>query len=163
MRTEKELFALINESHKEDGVTFVCGVSIQRMISETEAEVVRSAFSMNAAIQIHVTDMWTVVDIIFEDYLDYDYLQILDVCNDYIQLQKDTSQESMALVLTVTPLGDYDFFLSGVDGFWSYYTEEPTELVHGLRFIFQHDQMAGYELNSETVELMLKQVTRELT
>jgi len=162
MRTEKEFFELINESHKEEGAMFVCGVSIQRMISETEAEVVRSAFSMDASIRIHVTNIWTVVDVIFEDYLNYDYLQILDVCNDYIQRQGNSLQEPLSLVLTVTPLGDYDFFLSGVDGFWSYYTEEPTELVHGLRFIFQHDQIAGYELDSETVELMLKEAAGEL-
>ena len=162
MRSEKEIFELLEGIIAEEKSSVACGITIQRMKSEAEPEAIRTAFSLEAAIKSHITELWTVVDVVFDDCLHYDYLQMLAVCEDYVELQKGKPLERMSLVLTLTPLGEYDFFFAGVDGFWAYYTDKATEPCHGLRFIFWKEQFAGYELKPGAVEEMIAGAIDEL-
>lgn len=86
MQDELELFEAIEGVDETGSAKAACCVLIQKSGIELEAEAVSSACTMNAVLSICMTDVWTVVDLHFEDRLDYDLLQMSQVCKDYVDM-----------------------------------------------------------------------------
>ena len=146
-------------------VKAACSVSIHREVPGQEPEVVASAFTMNAVVSICITSVWVVVDLRFSDRLDYDLFQMLQVCMDYMEMLKgETVNDSQYpdLVLSIAPVGEYEQFIIGRNGFWSLMSDGLEKYCDTLRFIFPREQFGAYELTEEAVEQMIAESSEEV-
>lgn len=142
-----------------------CSVSVHRETQGQEPEVIASAFTMNAVISVCITPMWAVVDLRFLDWMDYDLFQMLQVCTDYVELTKSDAgngSQYPELVLSIAPLGEYEQFVIGRNGFWSLMSEKLEEQCNTLRFIFPREQFGAYELTEDAVEQMIEEASQEV-
>lgn len=142
-----------------------CSVGIHREMPGQEPEVVASAFTMNAVVSICITPVWVVVDLRFSDRLDYDLFQMLQVCMDYMEMLKgETVNDSQYpdLVLSIAPVGEYEQFVIGRNGFWSLMSDRLEKYCDTLRFIFPREQFGAYELTKEAVEQMIEEASEEV-
>lgn len=165
MQDELELMRAVEGVDATGNAKAVCCVLIQKRDTELEPETISSACTMDAVLSSCTTDVWAVVDLQFEEELDYDLLQMTQVCEDYVDLVKErdeSDRKQLSLVLSITPVGEYDFFLIGMDGFWSLMAVEPGGECSILRFIFLKERFGAYELSAEVMEQMLEELIQEL-
>lgn len=72
-----------------------CSLTIQRIIAEEDTEVILSVGTQDAEVSVYSTLLWIIVDLRFEDRLDYDYLQFAQVCMEYLELVNDSENEPL--------------------------------------------------------------------
>ena len=165
MQNEMELLKSI-EGMDETGVPkAACSVSIQREMPEQEPEIMESAFTMDAEVFFCITEVWAVVDIHFENRLNYDLFQFLQVCKEYAELVRvDTEMDEQLpmLVLSIAPLGEYEQFVIGRNGFWSLTSQDLENCCDTIRFIFPRQRFGAYELTEEAVEQMIEETEKEI-
>lgn len=143
----------------------VCNVSIQCSATEQEPEVVDSAFTMDAEVAFCITKEWAVVDLCFEDHLSYSLFQVVQTCKRYteaVRTEAERGEELPALVLSMAPLGEYEQFVIGRNGFWSLMARELEDYCDTIRFIFPREQFGIFELEEETVERMIEDAEKEV-
>ena len=119
----------------------VCNLSIQQW-NGAEWITITEKNTRDAVVSVYMTEVWLAMDLEFEDRLDYDYLQMAQVCQEYVKMTKVGKKDEMmpvGLVLTLAPIGDYDYVLIGRNGFWSYMPERADGYCHVLRFIFSKE------------------------
>ena len=139
-----------------------CSLTIQRIISEEDTEVILSVGTQDAEVSVYSTPLWMIVDLRFEDRLDYDYLQFAQVCMEYLELANDSENELLSLVLSLTPLGEYNYFVTGVSGAWNFQPDTPDGEYNTIRFIFIKECFGVYELTDEAMEDMIEEAGLEM-
>ena len=159
-----EILQMMEGKDETGAARAVCNVSIRKAVSETEWETVEEKSTLEALVSVCVTDVWVVVDLEFEDRLDYDYLQMAQVCMDYADMVRvgETDKELADLVLAITPIGEYDYVLIGRNGFWSFMPERPEGYCNTIRFIFPREQVGMYEILESGVEQMVTEAEKEV-
>ena len=143
----------------------VCNVSIQCSVAGQEPEVVDSAFTMDAEAAFCITKEWAVVDLCFEDHLSYSLFQLVQTCKRYTEAVRTEAEAEDALpvlVLSMAPLGEYEQFVIGRNGFWSLVAQELEDYCDTIRFIFPREQFGVFELEEEAVESMIADVEKEM-
>lgn len=160
MEYEKDYISAVEGVDELGNARAVCSLTLQRSVDELQSEVIQSVATMDAEIFIFFTKLWVAVDLKFEDNLDFAYLQMAQVCMDYAKFQKEEA-ESMSLVLAITPLGEYDFFLVGVEGIWCFQSDKPEGICNTIRFIFMKQCFGTYELTTEAMEQMILEAGME--
>ena len=155
-----EILQMLEGKDETGASRAVCNVSIRKAVSETEWETISEKNTMDAVVSVYATDVWLAVDLEFEDRLDYDYLQMAQVCMDYLDMVRvgEADNGQADLVLALTPIGEYDFVLVGRNGFWSFMPERPDGYCNTIRFIFPREQVGMYELSESGVEQMIAEV-----
>lgn len=68
----------------------------------------------------------------------------------------------LSLMLSITPKGEYDFFLMGMDAAWSFMPEKPEGMCNAIRFIFVREKFGAYEFGEEAVKQMIEEAAEEL-
>ena len=119
MEKSRVLFEALEGKDELGTPKSACFLTVQRIISEEDTEVILSVGTQDAEVSVYSTPLWMIVDLRFEDRLDYDYLQFAQVCMEYLELAKDSDTEPLSLVLSLTPLGEYNYFVTGVSGAWN--------------------------------------------
>lgn len=141
----------------------VCNVSIQSSVAGQEPEVVDSAFTMDAEVLFCITEEWVVVDLCFEDHLSYSLFQLVQTCKRYTEAVRAEAEDALpVLVLSMAPLGEYEQFVIGRNGFWSLMARELEDYCDTIRFIFPREQFGVFELEEEAVESMIADVEKEM-
>lgn len=143
----------------------VCNVSIQRSVAGQELEVVDSAFTMDAEVLFCITKEWVVVDLCFEDHLSYSLFQMVQTCKRYteaVPTEAEAEDALPVLVLSMAPLGEYEQFAIGRNGFWSLMARELEDYCDTIRFIFPREQFGVFELEEEAVERMIEDAEKEV-
>lgn len=118
-----ELVQMLEGKDESGAARAVCNVSIRKVASDTEWELVEEKNTLDAVVSVCAAGVWIVVDLKFEDRLDYDYLQIAQVCMQYADMARagDNDDElQVDLLLSMTPIGEYDYLFIGSNGFWSF-------------------------------------------
>lgn len=161
MRNERDLVSLIEGNDESGKPKAACCVMIQGYERENEPEEVTSFCTTEAVVSIMTTDLWSVVDLTFEDDLDYDLIQMWQVCKEYSKLVQE-EEKRVSLVLSVTPLGNYDFFMVGMGGGWSLLADEPGMGCNGIRFMFLKDRFGVYELSDKEMKIMIEEAALEM-
>lgn len=77
-----------------------CSLTIQRIVLEEDTEVIMSVGTQDVEVSVYSTPLWMIVDLRFEDRLDYDYLQFAQVCMEYLELVNESENEPLSLVLS---------------------------------------------------------------
>lgn len=166
MWNEMELLQEIEGIDETGEPKGACCVSIHRILLDGEAESIASAATMNAEISVCLTGIFAVIDLRFIDPLDYDLLQMVDTCKTYMEMVRqewESGRAPFSLVLSVTPLGEYNSFLVGTDGFWSIMPDQVNGECNTLRFIFERERFGVYELSEDAVEDMIEEAEAELS
>lgn len=120
------------------------------------SEIAKLAYIRNASVKVRLTRDYVVVDLGFEDSDEFDYLQALELCKEFTpvtddcKLEENTSSD-LSLVLFITPKGEYDFLLMGVDGTWSFIPENPEEMCRTIQLIYVRKKFKIYK-PEETVK-----------
>lgn len=143
----------------------VCNVSIQRGTNDSDIIVEAGCNTMNAVVSMCAAKVWVMVDLRFENSLDYDLIQITKLCADYVQMVKNEMgkyNKPLSLVVSLTPAGEYDALIIGRDGFWSLIPSEAGGEPDTIRFIFMAEDFGAYELSEDAVEQMIGEVCMEL-
>lgn len=143
----------------------ICNVSIQSSVQGQEPEVVDSAFTMDAEVAFCITKEWAVVNLCFEDHLSYSLFQVVQTCKRYTEAVRTEAENREALpvlVLSLAPLGEYEQFVIGRNGFWSLMARELEDYCDTIRFIFPREQFGIFELEEEAVESMIADVEKEI-
>ena len=143
-------------------VRALCSVSVQMEMSETEPEVISSAFTKDAVVSFYLTPSWVSVDLKFSDHLDFDLFQMVQVCKEYSEKNRTDAGLQSDLVLSICPKGEYEQFIIGRNGFWSLMAESVEKHCDIIRFIFPREQFGVYEFAEETVEQLIVEATEEL-
>lgn len=163
MMSEVELIQAIEGADETGAARAACCISVIKNSAERDPEAVSSAATLEAVVSICLTEKWAVVDLQFPEPLDYDFLRMAQVCKEYEDaLRKADENISYSLVLSLAPAGDYDFFLVGGDGFWSFMASDPTAESDTIRYLFPQDRFGAYELEADAVEEMIEEVTGEI-
>lgn len=153
------------EGKDETGVArAVCNLNIQQW-NGAEWVTITEKNTRDAVVSVYVTDVWVAVDLEFEGRLDFDYLQMAQVCQEYAEMTRVGEQDKMlpvGLVLTLAPIGDYDYVLIGRNGFWSFMPDRAEGYCRVIRFIFPKGQCGIYELMENSVEQMIKEAVSDL-
>ena len=72
-------------------------------MSETEPEVISSAFTKDAVVSFYLTPLWVAVDLKFSDHLDFDLFQMVQVCKEYSEKIRIDAGLQSELVLSICP------------------------------------------------------------
>ena len=135
---------------------------------EGDAPVIRDLVHMqDACVSVSMTSDFAVVDLAFENHIDYEYLQAGELCRGYmamtdVGMPAESEGELLSLVLSVVPKGEYDLFLMGMDAAWCFMPKEPDGLCSVIRLIFLREKLGVYEFTEEAVERMIEEVGKEL-
>lgn len=133
---------------------------------EYEPEVCGAVYMSDAVLSVSFTSDFAVVGLRFEDCVDFDFLRAEDLCRKYDDLADAGSLEGekmdYSLVLSVVPKGEYDTFIVGLDGIWSFVSEKPGGVCHTIRLVFAREKFGAYEFGKETVEDMIGEVIQEV-
>ena len=162
MKKNRVLFEALEGRDELGTPKAACSLTIQRIIAEDDTEVVRSVSTQDAEVSVYSTPLWMIVDLRFEDRLDYDYLQFAQVCMEYLELANDSDTEPLSLLLSLTPLGEYNYFVTGVSGACNFQPDSPDGECNTIRFIFIKECFGVYELTDEAMEDMIEEAGQEL-
>lgn len=131
-----------------------------------EPESCGAVYLEDAVLAIRFKGDFVVVDLRFGDCVDFEYLQAGELCRKYEVLAegRDAEGERMdySLVLSVVPKGEYDVFFVGLDGVWSFVSEEPGGICHIIRLVFAREKVGGYEFGEKMVEEIVGDVMGEM-
>lgn len=131
-----------------------------------EPESCGAVYLEDAVLSVRFTGDFVVVDLRFGDCMDFEYLQAGELCRKYEVLAegRDAEGERMdySLVLSVVPKGEYDVFFVGLDGMWSFVSEEPEGICHIIRLVFAREKVGGYEFGEKMVEEIVGDVMGEM-
>lgn len=149
----------------EDGDSkAICTLQVASVDTETgEIKEIDAVSVLNSEIAIDIAKDIVTIDVKFENYLDFEYLQAGELCLRY--KEKHSNQEydpDAALLLTITEAGEYESFLIGQDAMWAFTSEKPEDRNHMIRFWFLKDNFIIYKLSEQEIERVVELVGEEV-
>jgi hypothetical protein len=125
------------------------------------------AYMLDACVAVSFTEDFAVVDLFFEDNLDYEYLQAGELCQRYsdmadVRCLADYADGELSLVLSLVAKGEYEVFLTGLDAAWSFMPQEPEGVCSVIRLIFMRGKFGVYEFVKEVMEGMIGETVEEV-
>ena len=148
----------------EDGDSkVICTLQVASVDTETgEIKEIDAVSVLNSEIAIDIAKDIITIDVKFEDYLDFEYLQAGELCIQYKEKHsKQEYDEGVTLLLTITESGEYANFLIGQDAMWAFTSEKPEDRNHMIRFWFIKDNFIIYRLADQEIERVVEQVGQE--
>lgn len=149
----------------EDGESkAICTLQVAAVDIETkDIKEIDAVSVLNSEVAIDIgTDIVT-IDVKFENYLDFEYLQAGELCLQY--KEKHSKQEydsNVTLLLTITESGEYEDFLIGQDAMWAFASEKPEDRNHMIRFWFLKDNFIIYRLSDQEIEKIVEQIGEQV-
>ena len=142
----------------------ICTLQVASVDTETrDIKEIDAVSVLNSEVAIDIgTDIVT-IDVKFENYLDFEYLQAGELCLRFKEKHSNQEyDESVALLLTITESGEYADFLIGQDAMWAFTSEKPEDRNHMIRFWFLKDNFIVYRLSDQEIEKVVEQVSGEV-
>lgn len=148
----------------EDGESkAICTLQVASVDAETkDIKEIDAVSVLNSEVAIDIGMDIVTIDVKFENYLDFEYLQAGEICLRY--KEKHSKQEydsNVTLLLTITEAGEYESFLIGQDAMWAFTSEKPEDRNHMIRFWFLKDNFIIYKLSDQEIERVVEQVGEE--
>lgn len=122
MRGSNDIIRAIEGIDEDSEVKAICCLMVEKRFGDMELtpEVQKFAYMQNACVRVDLTRDIAVVDLIFRDNTDYDYLWALELCREFTALTdacevSEKRDSDPSLILYVTPKGEDDFFVMGMN------------------------------------------------
>ena len=142
----------------------LCTLQVAAVDIETkEIKEIDAVSVLNSEVAIDIgTDIVT-IDVKFENYLDFEYLQAGELCLRYKEKHSNQEyDENVTLLLTITESGEYEDFLIGQDAMWAFTSEKPEDRNHMIRFWFLKDNFIVYKLSNQEIKRVVEQTEQDI-
>lgn len=147
----------------------ICCLMIEKRQEGTGAGPVvqELAYMLDACVAISITCDFAVVDLVFEDNQDYEYLQAGELCRRYsdmadVRCLADHADGELSLVLSLVAKGEYEAFVTGLDAAWCFMSRVPEGVCSVIRLIFLREKFGEYEFTNEAMEGMIGEAVEEI-
>ena len=154
MEESHDIFQVIKEIGENGKVKARCCLMIEKKFEDTELspKIQKLVYVQNASAKISQTSNFAVVDLSFENCTDYDYLRTLELCRKFTEMTDacefvEKSNSDLSLILYMTPNGNYDFFLMGMDAAWKLIPKKLEGRRSAIQLIFSKEKFGSYELS----------------
>ena len=167
MEENRDLFEAIEGVDENGEARAVCCLMIEKKFQDTNVspEIQKIAYMMDARVTVSLTSDFAVVDLTFDSYVDYDYIQAGDLCKEYTAMTDArylAEDSELSLVLSITAKGDYEFFWMGMDAAWSFMPERPEGMCNIIRLIFIREKFGAYAFGEEAVRQIIEDAAEEV-
>lgn len=154
------------EGVEEDGTSrAMCNLAIVGPDGDDDPIELGTAVALNGAVYLSIIPGGlSMIDVMFEDHTDYDYLKMAGLCDQYNKMVADANAnatEVPSLTLVVSEKGELAMMMSCVGCAWSYMATSPDKPCSGLRFIVQTDHIHFLEFNDEQITKILDELEDE--
>lgn len=149
----------------EDGDSkAICTLQIASVDIETkDIKEIDAVSVLNSEIAIDINKDIVTIDVKFEDYLDFEYLQAGELCVQYKEKHSHQEyDENVTLLLTIMECGEYADFLIGQDAMWAFTSEKPENKNHMIRFWFLKNNFIIYRLSDQEIERVVEQICEQV-
>ena len=149
----------------EDGDSkAICTLQIASVDIETkDIKEIDAVSVLNSEIAIDIGKDIVTIDVKFEDYLDFEYLQAGELCVQYKEKHsRQEYDENVTLLLTIMECGEYADFLIGQDAMWAFTSEKPENRNHMIRFWFLKNNFIIYRLSDQEIERVATQICEQV-
>ena len=149
----------------EDGDSkAICTLQIASVDIETkDIKEIDAVSILNSEIVINIGKDIVTIDVKFEDYLDFEYLQAGELCVQYKEkYSRQEYDENVTLLLTIMECGEYADFLIGQDAMWAFTSEKPENKNHMIRFWFLKNNFIIYRLSDQEIERVAEQICEQI-
>ena len=149
----------------EDGDSkAICTLQVASVDTETkDIKEIDAVSVFNSEIAIDIGQDIVTIDVKFENYMDFEYLQTGELCLRYKEKHSNHEyDENATLLLTITECGEYANFLIGQDALWAFTSEKPEDKNHMIRFWFTRDNFIIYRLSNQEIKRVVEQVGEEV-
>ena len=142
----------------------ICTLQVASVVAETgEIKEIDAVSVLDSEIAIDIGHDFVTIDVKFENYMDFEYLQAGELCLRYKEKHsKHEYDENVTLLLTITECDEYANFLIGQDALLAFTSEKPEDRNHMIRFWFTRENFIIYRLSDEEIERVVKQVGEEV-
>ena len=149
----------------EDGDSkAICTLQIASVDIETkDIKEIDAVSILNSEIAIDIKKDIVTIDVKFENYLDFEYLQLGELCVRYKEKHSHHEyDENVTLLLTIMECGEYADFLIGQDAMWAFTSEKPENRNHMIRFWFLKNNFIIYRLSDQEIERAAEQICEQV-
>ena len=138
----------------------ICTLQVASVVAETgEIKEIDAVSVLNSEVAIDIGHDFVTIDVKFENYMDFEYLQTGELCLRYKEKHSNHEyDENATLLLTITECGEYANFLIGQDALWAFTSEKPEDKNHMIRFWFTRDNFIIYRLSDQEIERVVEQI-----
>lgn len=162
--TEREFYQEVEGRDKNGMSNAMISLSILYPNEEDVAEQRTFSTLDGAAYFAIMPDGLSMIDVMFENYTDFDYIQLGDVCEEYFNLLSEANSngtEIPSLVLSIAPKGDFSSIMTAMNCVWSYIPVSATKMCSGIRFIVQTGNLNFLEMTEEQADAILDELDDE--
>jgi len=149
----------------EDGDSkVICTLQVASVVTETgEIKEIDAVSVLDSEVAIDIGHDFVTIDVKFENYMDFEYLQAGELCLRYKEKHSNHEyDENVTLLLTITESGEYANFLIGQEALWTFTSEKPEDRNHMIRFWFTRDNFIIYRLSDQEIQRVVEQVGEEV-
>lgn len=147
----------------EENVKAICMLQVASTDLETNEIVeIESVTISNSEIAMDIGHDVVTIDVKFQNYLDFEYLQAGDLCVRFKEKHsKGEFDENVTLLLTITQNGAYSDFLIGQEAMWAFTSEKPEDKNHMIRFWFLKHNFAVYQISDRELKSLMERIEEE--
>ena len=154
MEGRQDIFQTIKEVGENGKVNARCCLMIEKRFGDTglSPKIQKLVYVQNTSAKVTQTSDFTVLDLSFESCTDYDYLRALELCREFTDMTdtcefEEKTNSDLSLILYMTPNGNYDFFLMGMDAAWKLIPKKLEGRRSAIQLIFAKEKFGTYELS----------------
>lgn len=156
MRGISDIFQAIEGIDENGEVKAICCLMVEERLDDIglTPKVEKVAYMQDASVKVSLTSDLAVVDLGYEGYEDYDYLQTLELCREFTAMtnacesgKKPDSDPS--LILYITPKRGGNCYLMGMDAVWSSIPKKPEKMCDDIRLTFVREKFGIYNYRKE--------------
>lgn len=150
----RDIFQVIREISENGKIKASCCLMVEKGLQDMRMtpKIHKLAYMQNASVIVRLIGNFAVVDLSFEGCADYDYLRALELCREYTDMTdacefEEKIDSDQSLILYMTPNGNYDLFLMGMDAAWKLIPKKLEERRRSIRLIFARENFGTYGLS----------------
>lgn len=164
--TEREFYQTIEGRDESGTPNAMCSVVILEPDDDDDPREIASATTLNGAVYLAIVPGGlSMIDVMFEESTDYDYIQMGGICERYNSIIADANRNGTtipSLALSVSEQGDFSAFMTCINSAWSYIPTSAEKVCTGIRFIVDTENIHFLEFNPEQVDMLLDELEDEL-
>lgn len=164
--TEREFYQKIEGRDESGTPNAMCSVVILEPDGDEDPREIASATTLNGAVYLAIVPGGlSMIDVMFEEHTDYDYIQLGGICEKYNSLVADANRNGTtipSLALAVSEQGDFASFMTCINSAWSYIPTSAEKVCTGIRFIVDTENIHFLEFDDEQVDKLLDELEDEI-
>lgn len=164
--TERDFYKKIEGRDDIGTPNAMCSLVILKLDANDEPAEVTTVTTMNGAVYLAIVpNGLSMIDVMFEEPMDYDYIQMGGLCEQFNRMVADANVHGSvmpSLVLSVSEQGDLTSVMSCVSCAWSYIPTSAEKICTGIRFIMETKHIHFLAFNDEQVNLVLNELEDEI-